>query len=166
MNIFVIDRDPKVAAKYLVDRHVAKMVAESAQILSNCFTLEQLAAPDCPRTQAGTPRKHSYPHHPCCKWAKESRNNMLWIIAHAAALDEERMRRFGSETPHFSMGFINWAHGNIKQSLAPAGNSTPFVQAMPDEFKNENAVLAYRNYYKYGKINLHKWTNAEKPCWI
>lgn len=33
MNIFVLDTCPVVAAQYLNDKHVVKMVLESAQIL-------------------------------------------------------------------------------------------------------------------------------------
>ena len=32
MNIFVLDRDPVVAAQMQCDRHVVKMVLESAQM--------------------------------------------------------------------------------------------------------------------------------------
>ena len=34
MNIFVLDRDPKVAAFMMCDKHVVKMILESAQMLS------------------------------------------------------------------------------------------------------------------------------------
>lgn len=34
LNIFVLDRDPKLAAQYACDMHVSKMVVETAQILS------------------------------------------------------------------------------------------------------------------------------------
>jgi hypothetical protein len=71
VNIFYVDKNPMLAAQALVDQHVNKQVSETAQELSNCYTLEQLADPSCPRTKKGTPRKHSYPHHPCCKWPAE-----------------------------------------------------------------------------------------------
>jgi hypothetical protein len=165
MNIFVIDRDPKIAARHLVDLHCPKMVTESVQILSNCFSINDLSSQDCPKTQAGTSRKHSYPHHPCCKWVKQSRANMKWVIKHAKELDQERMARFNSTTPHFSIAFILWCEANIDKSLAPDVPLTSFAQAMPDEFKNDDAVVAYKNYYKFGKVHLHKWTR-NKPDWI
>ena len=34
MNIFVVDEDPRVAAKSLCDKHVVKMIVESGQMLS------------------------------------------------------------------------------------------------------------------------------------
>ena len=33
MNIFYLDRDPVVAAQMMVDKHVIKMILESAQML-------------------------------------------------------------------------------------------------------------------------------------
>jgi hypothetical protein len=44
---------------------------------------------------------------------------------------------------------------------------TPIPLCMPDEYKvADDAVQSYRNYYKYGKTNLHKWTKREKPEWM
>jgi len=137
MNIFVIDLDPRTAARHLVDKHISKMVTETAQILSNCFTLDRMAMSDCPRNQKGEARKHSYPHHPCCKWAPQSRDNMRWLVEHAREMDIERMWRFGKVE----------------------------AQAMPEEYKSDNAVDAYRSYYAFGKTHLHKWTR-NKPSWI
>ena len=33
MNIFYLDRDPKIAAQLACDKHVVKMILESAQML-------------------------------------------------------------------------------------------------------------------------------------
>lgn len=172
MNIFVLDYNPVSAAIHMVDKHVmSKMIVESAQILSNCFTDEQLAHSSCPRTQKGTVRKHSYPNHPCCKWVQESKCNMWWLIHHANSLDIERMNRWlrnnhdGVCPAHFSMPFIDWCEINRKRSNVPDVPMTQFVQCMPDEYKNPDPVIAYRNYYSYGKKHLHKWTR-NKPFWL
>ena len=43
---------------------------------------------------------------------------------------------------------------------------TPFAQAMPDCFKNEDATIAYRQYYamKTTYMNL-KWDYSPQPYW-
>lgn len=41
-------------------------------------------------------------------------------------------------------------------SLKSQGITEP-PQAMPDEYKDNNFLIAYRKYYKYGKERLHKW---------
>ena len=33
MNIFAVDKDPKISAQQLCDKHVVKMILESAQML-------------------------------------------------------------------------------------------------------------------------------------
>ena len=39
MNIFILHEDPVVAAQMLCDRHVPKMIVESAQMLSTAHRL-------------------------------------------------------------------------------------------------------------------------------
>jgi hypothetical protein len=165
MNIFAIDKNPYISARHLVDKHVNKMITESAQILSNCFKLEDMSRDDCPRTQNNTPRKYSYPHHPCCIWAKQSKQNMIWLIEHSYGLNQERKERFNKNADHFSIDFIKWCHINIEKSIAPSVPMTSFAQAMPDEYKSSCAHCAYKNYYQHGKKHLHKWTR-NKPKWI
>jgi hypothetical protein len=164
------------------------MVLESAQMLANCFPPELLADKDCPRTKAGTVRKHSYYNHPCSKWVRSSRENMKWLITHALAMDLERIQRSTLKAQehrklkeegkpyekaiaklipvsHHCIPFINWVLVNLHLSTVPEGPLTAFAQAMPDEFKCEDAVQAYRNLYITGKKHLHKWTQ-NKPDWI
>lgn len=50
MNIFFLDKDPKLAAQYHVDRHVVKMPLESAQMLCTAI-----------RVLGGTPTKLTKP---------------------------------------------------------------------------------------------------------
>lgn len=39
MNIFYLDKDPRIAASYHCDKHVVKMVSETAQLLSTTHRL-------------------------------------------------------------------------------------------------------------------------------
>ena len=42
---------------------------------------------------------------------------------------------------------------------------TPLAQAMPDEYKNDNAITAYRNYVVHEK-HYAKWEKGRtKPLW-
>ena len=40
---------------------------------------------------------------------------------------------------------------------------TPFAQAMPDEYKDDDAVVAYRRYYK-SKDNI-RYRKTDVPTW-
>lgn len=188
MNIFAIYRCPATAARHLVDSHVVKMVLESAQMLANCFSPELLAREDCPRTKAGTVRKYAHYNHPCSKWVRASKNNMLWLCEHALAMDVERIHRSNMKVQeqlqlkaegkpyskviansipitHHCIPFIEWVIVNLGSSTIPDVPLTEFAQAMPDEFKCDDSVQAYRNLYINGKKHLHKWVR-NKPDWI
>ena len=40
MNIFYLDKDPKKAAEYSCDKHVVKMILESAQMLCTAHRVQ------------------------------------------------------------------------------------------------------------------------------
>lgn len=43
---------------------------------------------------------------------------------------------------------------------------TEYAQAMDEEYKLSDPVLAYRKYYKLGKAHLHDWKYRDVPEWI
>lgn len=43
---------------------------------------------------------------------------------------------------------------------------TPFAQAMPDQYKHQNAVIAYRQYYLGEKARFAKWKCGNIPLWF
>ena len=147
MNIFFLSLNPKQAAEYQIDRHVVKMITETSQILSNCYTLEQLK--HAPQTINGY-RSHSYPYHPCCLWVKESISNFKWLVDHGIYLFEEKKNRFGGY--HQSVRFIRWCLHN--QPELPSVEMTTPALAFNNypEFQNYNdPVGSYINYYKFDK---------------
>ena len=42
---------------------------------------------------------------------------------------------------------------------------TPLAQAMPDEYKDDNPIVAYRNYVIHEKHYAQWNKNREKPEW-
>lgn len=57
MNIFVTDSNPTQAARNLCEKHIGgKMLVESAQMLANCFSLDDLV--NAPKTKTGNVRKY------------------------------------------------------------------------------------------------------------
>ena len=74
------------------------------------------------------------------------------LLKHGIELCREYEQRFGKN--HVSRKAIV-KMGLVGLTLIPEnGSMTPFVQAMPDEFKHDDAVVAYRRYYK-SKDNVH-----------
>ena len=49
--------------------------------------------------------------------------------------------------------------------LIPEGNITPFAQAMFDDVKHKNPIIAYRNYYKKYKKDFCVWKKRDVPYW-
>lgn len=165
MNIFYVDKCPIKAAQHLVDNHVNKMVLESAQLLANCYSLERLAEKDCPRTQKGNTRKHSYYNHPCSKWVRKDFHNWYWLVMHALSLEQERIYR--GFNPHFSGQFICWCVDNPPN--LPCKIQTFPALAIDEKFKGSDPVQSYRDYYNFNKryqTTLPKvWTRRGQPSW-
>ena len=84
MNIFFLDEDPKNAAKLQCDKHVVKMVVETAQMLS---TAARAQGHDVGYQSA-------YPKHPMTLWVGQSPHNFAWTIIHGMALCKEYTHRY------------------------------------------------------------------------
>lgn len=151
MNIFVLDINIKTCARYHCDRHVVKMILESAQMLSTVCRLSGI--------DAGYGITHA--NHPCSKWARESLSNWRWLRALAAELNTEYRRRYGRNIDHKSMAVIE----SLPEPAMPDIGLTPFAQAMPDDCKGGNAVRAYRKYYRRHKRHIATWRATAKPKW-
>ena len=162
MNIFILDEDPIQSAKMYCDKHVPKMVVELYQQLGSAVIRHGATSDMMPRTSKGTPLKGGYHNHPCPRWVGDSRENYLWACYHGAMLCDEYTKRFGKI--HSCEKGIE--HLYIMAHLIPEGKLTPFAQAMPDEYKNECAVTAYRDYYIHDKSRFAKWEKGTPaPDW-
>tara|TARA_Y100000356_G_scaffold86596_1_gene72270 strand:- start:5140 stop:5670 length:531 start_codon:yes stop_codon:yes gene_type:complete len=173
MNIFVLSEDPITAAKMLCDKHIPKMTVESYQMLGSAARRHGATDDQMPLTKSGTPLVGGYPHHPCTRWAGDSRDNYLWLAHHAAAQAEEYEKRFGKE--HFCTEPIEQLYSLAHLIPEDYSTLTPFALAMPDEYKefdgyvydtalSEMAVLAYRAYYH--SKTFARWERGRNaPAW-
>ena len=161
MNIFVLHRDPEKAARMLCDSHVVKMAVESAQMMASVLRRHGAGEEDMPKTIKGTPYKNSHPNHPCTRWAGDSLKNYQWLSRHALALCAEYTLRYGKT--HACEGPIRQMD---RSAFIPpdSGRLTPFAQALPDEFRDKDAVKAYRAYYQ--SKDFAKWERVTPaPAW-
>lgn len=152
MNIFWLDSDPKLAARYHCDSHVNKMLVESAQMLSTA-----LREHGCDDDYLYS-RTHA--NHPCTLWVTYSRDNFERVIELCRHLYAEKQHRFGGD--HKSWHVIE----QMDPSVIPdfPGDDPPL--AMPDEYHCDDYVEAYREYYRRDKSHLHEWTNRDEPHWL
>lgn|SRR5574337_713421 len=149
MNIFVLDKDPRIAARYHCDKHVVKMILESAQLL--CSVYPPNAAP----------YRRTHYNHPCAVWARQSSQNFHWLLNLACALLDEYTVRYGKV--HKTSEVIDWILHHDPN--LPLTGLTEFPQCMPDQYKvTGDPVLAYRKYYMGEKANFATWKTS-KPSW-
>jgi hypothetical protein len=170
VNIFVLDRDPRRAARYHCDRHVVKMVLESAQLLSTGLWIVD-AARALSLQQRGQLYRPTHRRHPCTLWAAESLANYRWLTRLAGALVEEYHYRYGERT-HASELVIDCcrrfafsrAAGRLQHWASR--QRTPFPLAMPDKYRCADPVEAYRRYYLGDKALICTWTRRRIPAWF
>ena len=177
MNIFVLDNNPQTAAQMMCDKHVVKMIVESAQMLSTAHrVLDGTEWTDYAKNGRRIKRwkspyklmedmlyKASFVGHPCTQWVMKNDKNYYWLVEHAYELCREYTRRYGKV--HKSDDLISLIRFRKPTNIPIADSVTPFAQAMPDDYKNKDAVEAYRTYYRNDKKRFATW-KTETPEWF
>jgi hypothetical protein len=152
MNIFVLDEKPSVCARYHCDKHVVKMILESAQLLATQFE---------DPVSMGLPR-HTHFNHPCARWVRESPANYIWLMDLFRYLLDEYNFRYGKihswERMHESFVF---------HRPRGEGHITQRPMCMPDEYRLPGDVVeSYRNYYRSKQTAFKMvWKNRSEPYW-
>ena len=169
MNIFYLDRDPKIAAQMMCDKHVVKMILESAQMLS---TAHRVLDGDEYADKNGLYKK-AHVNHPSSEWVRCSYQHYKWLYDHMVALMEEYTYRYGKHhaTERLKVPLSEYPKAIPVSGLVlgafhcTAGFDDP-PQCMPKACKGEDTVLAYQNYYIIEKSGFARWTKRETPTWF
>lgn len=154
MNIFFLDSDPVLCARYHNNSHIVKMVIETAQLLATTQRLNNVPAR----------MKSTHINHPCRIWTGISTHNYLWLCQLGIELAKEYTFRYGKihkceqdilEAKHFvpnlnMIGFTN-------PPLCFGENNNDCIANSP--------VESYRNYYRKAKRHLAKWKKRNPPEW-
>lgn len=160
MNIFILHPHARLAARMLCDKHCSKMIVETAQMMAAGLIAHGAEPNEMPLTKNGTPYRGGYANHPCTRWSYESRANFIWLAEHGHELCLEFTKRYGKVHACQSPIEQMWC----MEHLIPEGEQTPFAQAMPDEFRDDDAVVAYRAYYH--SKQFAKWEKGTPaPDW-
>ena len=161
MNIFYLHAIASKAAEYHCDKHVVKMILETAQLLYSAhWTLN-------PEGLHENPYRKTHANHPCAIWVRESLSNYRWLADLGYWLCQEYRFRYGNKT-HATEWRIDWLRTNPPAGLVDIG-ATPPRQAMPDDYKDADAVIAYRAYYVENKLKLRgivKYTRRSHPAFL
>lgn len=160
MNIFYLSSDPVECAKWHYDKHVVKMILEYSQLLSTAHHLLD-----------GTPSiecyKPTHKNHPSAVWVRERIENYQWLYELLKETCKEYTHRYGKVHATQQKGIVDnlW---NVPYELLATKQSgvTKMPQCMPDEYKCDDSIMAYRNYYREGKAHLMAYKNREAPKWL
>jgi hypothetical protein len=115
-------------------------------------------------------------NHPCTRWLFESEENRIWLICHAFELADEYSKRFKrkhkceeilikisermfrGDLPKVNVYCAYVAERYNKHTLPP--------QVMPDKYRQESYIQAYRDYIQNEKSYYSNWTSpGYKPRW-
>ena len=175
MNIFAVDVDPKRAAVQLPDKHVTKMILETAQMLSIVFSPHYWDIGKVSKVD-GTPfktEKGAFKKHPCTIWAAEKTSNCAWLIQHGCALTTEFVNRYGHKHKltrslfDCKKVFQRETGKSILDYLCVDG----FARAMPDDLKFDSSIDDVEAYQRY--LNTKDWVYynylrlpGRRPSWL
>ena len=165
MNIFATSPNPKLCAQVLDDRRLVKMVLETAQLISTAWY-------EVMGVHLGYRPTHV--NHPCAIWARESFDNLNWLVHHGEHLLQEYTRRY--EKKHSSSAIIECAADRMpelfKAQRIPTPR-TPFANCARNaelglDFTSLPVHEAYQAYlvekWKHDGLNA-RWTRRSPPAW-
>jgi len=160
----------------MVDRHVVKMILESAQLLSTAHrVLDGKETPGKSATGRNVKRwvlddernnimyEATHVNHPSAVWCRTSVENYLWLVEHFFGLLDEYTYRYEKSHKCSTMGYVLQSPPQNLRDF----DMTEMPCAMDKQYViSDDPVTNYRNYYKVGKARMHNWTNRQPPEWI
>lgn len=164
MNIFRLHDCPIACSMLMCDRHVVKMILETAQLLSTAHVVID-------GVQVAYKKTHE--NHPSAIWVRESRANYEWAYDHLVALIDEHQHRYPKSKVHATSRYLDalceppkGLTGDIETPLRLA-IAHPFIH----ELYSDDPVQAYRTYYSLYKRTFKDgkaatWTNRDIPSWF
>jgi hypothetical protein len=165
MNLFILSLIQREIAQYMMDKHVSKILLEAVQMLCSG---KRILDPDDEVNERIYKLAHK--NHPVTIWCRKSKANFLWTLDLVEELHNEWRFRYGHPETKFHKSYLI---ATILRENMPSDDKfeveglTPFALAMPAEFKTENPVESYRNYYlSEEKQKIASWKKRRAmPKW-
>tara|TARA_B110000046_G_scaffold164566_1_gene180237 strand:- start:723 stop:1241 length:519 start_codon:yes stop_codon:yes gene_type:complete len=172
MNIFYLDSDPVKAAQAQYNKHVVKMILESAQMLCTAHHHYD--------NGHNVPYKKAHYNHPSTIWCRQNSRQYYWLFHHMIALGDEYTKRYNKKHLSITKCFDVLKDCPVGMPLGGEFNEPP--QCMPEQYKVPGcSVTAYWNYYEREKhtvankneelkfrpdeyINIHFSNSNYIPC--
>lgn len=188
MNLFLIGLNIPECVKDLCDKHVVKMILETAQILYSAWHV-RAGLPKDPTLEDFPAYRKTHANHPICVWARASPTHYHWTCMYGIILCKEYTHRYHKQhaTEKHLQRLYHWGfppqlfdEEEVKKKSKEWVYATEGIPAVFDYFplcmdeasyvKDErgyNAVLSYQHYYQTKQDRFKMvWTNSEKPEWF
>lgn len=153
MNIFFLHWNPRICARWHLDKHVVKMILESCQLLCGAHWMTD--------SEFEPVYKITHKNHPCAKWVRESLSNYKWLVMLTAELCSEYTYRY--ERVHKCQSMLKDLISNLPP-IVDNGLTYP-ARAMPDKYKKSDPMISYRLYYLHDKTRILSWKKRDNPPW-
>ena len=177
MNIFYLDKDPKICAEMHVDKHCVKMILEYAQLLSTAHRvldgtqLTRLSKTGRNQTAFVLSDDRelvlytaTHINHPSAIWVRQSEQNYRWLFGLFCELLKEYTYRYGRL--HACERLVTTL-GRPPKNIDMETKFTEPTPAMPDDYKVAgDSIASYHNYYLGDKTRMFAWKNRPVPKWV
>ena len=159
MNIFFLSYDPYKCAQQTCDKHVVKMIVETAQLLSSAHHV--LDGDKIPPSIY----KCTHKNHPSAIWTRSSDIHYSWLWLLLYQLCKEYTFRYGKIHKVEREGLL-YVLKQLPNNIAITTHFSAPPPAMPDQYKDSDVITSYRNYYRGAKRSFARWTNRNIPSWF
>jgi hypothetical protein len=178
MNIFYLDKDPKICAEMHISKHVVKMIIEYAQLMSTAHRvidgeeyIDVSSGRKIKRWRLDDEReqslmKASHINHPSAIWCRVNLSNYAWLYRMWLHLLEEYTFRYGKIHACVRLKDVL----RFPPTKIAIGDFTEPTPAMPNDIKIPgNSLASYHNYYNISKRSFATWqgriNSRPTPTW-
>ena len=179
MNIFYLDKDPKVCATMHCDKHVVKMIIEYAQLLSTAHrVLDGVSKNVLTKSNRKytiwihpiplmetTLYKSTMRNHPSAIWARQSLSHYVYLKELWKNLCAEYTYRYGKVHITYTKLIDVLEVNPMNIPNVPFFDPPPAMSHFPDCIVPNNSLHSYYNYYIVAKNYFAKWTKRPIPKW-
>lgn len=180
MNVFILDKTPEKSAQFQCDKHVVKMIVESAQMLSTAHRMldgvemrvQSVSGKRLVKYwRLNDNREHklyktAHTGHPCTVWTAKTDSNYLWHYRHFAALCDEYTYRYGKvhKTDSMLRTLLSNTPNNIRNGEL---TKQPLAMKSNPECMFSCVVESYRAFYKTKQTKFSMvWSKRDVPEWF
>ncbi|MAJ82131.1 MAG: hypothetical protein CMF41_04370 [Legionellales bacterium] len=188
MNLFLIDMILEQSASGMCDKHVVKMILETAQVLWCAWHLHKPDLTFMEELYNIKPYKKTHINHPISIWIRSHPQHYEYAVRYGLLLCHEYTRRYGKvHKTQAHMELLFWlGYPNIECEVSPPKTKKVTVKAthnipgdleyfpmcfaeeyiVRDASGNVLGVESYRNYYQSKQDKFKMVWKTDIPTWF